>query len=75
MTEINEMFAKTNIEEMKALFGFLHALHEALWEAFNNGRKPDVKPYKYCRVIPFRGTSLLVPPASGFFARAMPCSA
>jgi hypothetical protein len=41
MTEINGMFAKTNIEEMKALFGFLHALHEALWELFNNGRKPD----------------------------------
>jgi hypothetical protein len=47
MTEINGMFAKTNIEEMKALFGFLHAVHVALWEAFNNGRKPEVKPYKF----------------------------
>jgi len=47
MTEINGMFAKTNIEEMKALFGFLHALHEALWELFNNGRKPDLKPYEF----------------------------
>jgi hypothetical protein len=47
MSEINGMFAKTNIEEMKALFGFLHALHEALWEVFNNGRKPTVKPYKF----------------------------
>jgi hypothetical protein len=47
MTEINGMFAKTNIEEMKALFGFLHALYEALWELFNNGRKPSVKPYQF----------------------------
>jgi hypothetical protein len=47
MTEINGMFAKANIEEMKALFGFLHALHEALWELFNNGRKPDLKPYEF----------------------------
>jgi hypothetical protein len=32
---------------MKAIFGFLHALHEALWEAFNNGRKSDVRPYQF----------------------------
>jgi hypothetical protein len=47
MTEINALFAKTNIEEMKSLFGFLHALHVALWEAFHNGRRPDVKPYQF----------------------------
>jgi HEPN superfamily AbiU2-like protein len=47
MTEINEMFAKTNIEEMKALFGFLHALHKALWEVFNNGLKPVVRPHVF----------------------------
>jgi hypothetical protein len=45
--ETNALFAKTNIEEMKSLFGFLHALNLALWEAFHNGRKPDVKPYKF----------------------------
>jgi hypothetical protein len=27
---------------MKSLFGFLHALHLALWEAYHNGRKPDL---------------------------------
>lgn len=29
----------TRVDEMKALFGFLHALHEALWQLFQNGRK------------------------------------
>jgi hypothetical protein len=47
MTEINRMFAKTNIDEMKSLFGFLHSLHGALWEAFHNGRRPDVIPYQF----------------------------
>ena len=42
-----ELFAKTNIEEMKDLFGFLHALHDALWEAFQNGFAPVVNTYKF----------------------------
>ncbi len=29
-------------EEMKSLFGFLHVLHGTLWEAYFNGRKPDL---------------------------------
>ncbi len=36
------LMAKTNIEEMKSLFGFLHVLHGTLWEAYFNGRKPDL---------------------------------
>jgi hypothetical protein len=32
---------------MRALFGFLHALHEGLWALFHNGRKLDVEPYKF----------------------------
>jgi hypothetical protein len=47
VAEIDAMFAKTNIEEMKGVFGFLHALHDALWEQFHNGRKPSVTPYKF----------------------------
>jgi len=47
VTEIEAMYAKTNIEEMKSLFGFLQALYDALWEAFHNGRKPDVTPYQF----------------------------
>jgi len=47
VAEIDAMFAKTNIEEMKSVFGFLHALHDSLWEQFHNGRRPNVKPYKF----------------------------
>lgn len=36
------LMAKTNVEEMKSLFGFLHVLYETLWEAYFNGRKPDL---------------------------------
>jgi hypothetical protein len=35
----NQLFANTRVDEMKALFGFLHALHETLWQLFQNGRK------------------------------------
>jgi AbiU2 len=41
-TDTDALMAKTNIDEMKSLFGFLHALHLALWEAYHNGRKPDL---------------------------------
>lgn len=40
VSEIDLFLAKTNIEEMKRLFGFLHALHEALIELYLNGRNP-----------------------------------
>jgi hypothetical protein len=30
----------TNIEEMKRMFGFFHALHEGLAELYLNGRNP-----------------------------------
>jgi hypothetical protein len=36
------LMVKTNVEEMKSLFGFLHVLYETLWEAYFNGRKPDL---------------------------------
>jgi hypothetical protein len=41
--DTNALFKKTKIEEMKALFAFLHALHEALWELLFNGREPTLK--------------------------------
>jgi hypothetical protein len=47
LAQREELFAKTNIEEMKDLFGFLYALHDALWEAFQNGFAPVVKTYKF----------------------------
>lgn len=38
--DLDALLAKTNIEEMKKMFGFLHALHEALRELYLNGRNP-----------------------------------
>jgi hypothetical protein len=46
LTDANDtrsLLEKTNIEEMKALFAFLHALHDALWELLFNGRKPQLR--------------------------------
>jgi hypothetical protein len=40
LTQINELFAKTNVDEMKMLFAFMSALYSALWEQFQNGRPP-----------------------------------
>jgi AbiU2 len=45
--DLDALLARTNIEDMKRMFGFLHALHEALRELHLNGRSPlplpDVK--------------------------------
>jgi hypothetical protein len=38
--EMNALLARATIDELKSLFGFLHALHEALWELLVNGRRP-----------------------------------
>jgi hypothetical protein len=38
--EMNALLAKATIDELKSLFGFLHALHQALWELLVNGRRP-----------------------------------
>jgi len=40
LTQVNELLAKTNIDEMKRLFAFMSALYSALWEQFHNGRRP-----------------------------------
>ena len=40
LTQVNELLAKTNIDEMKTLFAFMSALYSALWEQFHNGRRP-----------------------------------
>ena len=41
LIKVNELLAaKTNINEMKALFAFMSGLHSALWEQFHNGRRP-----------------------------------
>jgi len=40
LTQVNELLAKTNVDEMKALFAFMSALYSALWEQFHNGLRP-----------------------------------
>jgi hypothetical protein len=38
--DLDALLARTDIEEMKRMFGFLHALHEGLRELHLNGRNP-----------------------------------
>jgi AbiU2 len=45
--EVDALFAKTSIQELRRLFVFLQSLREALWELFNNGRKPILRPVRY----------------------------
>ena len=37
--DANQLLAKTSVDEMKALFGFLSALYSARWQQFHNGLK------------------------------------
>ncbi len=41
--ETRALFNKTNIGDMKVMFGLLHSLHDALWELLLNGRKPELQ--------------------------------
>jgi hypothetical protein len=41
------LMAQTNINEMIAMFGFLHSLHNTLWELYHNGRRPDLTPVTF----------------------------
>ena len=43
----SELFAKTNIREMQRMLLFLRQLHETLWELFNNGFRPVLRPQRY----------------------------
>jgi AbiU2 len=47
LTRVNELLAKTNIGEMKAVFAFMSALYSALWEQFHNGRRPLLNVVDY----------------------------
>jgi hypothetical protein len=42
-----QLFAKTNVREIQRLMMFLRQLHEGLWEFFNNGYKPILRPQRY----------------------------
>jgi AbiU2 len=43
LTQVNELLAKTNIDEMKRLFAFMSGLYSDLWEQFHNGRRPQLQ--------------------------------
>jgi len=45
--EVLGLFNKTNIPEIQKLLKFLRQLHEALWQLYNNGRKPILLPTRY----------------------------
>lgn len=46
-TNVDALFAKTNIRELQQLLTFLRRLHEALWQLFFNGYKPTLRPARY----------------------------
>jgi hypothetical protein len=45
--EIQALFSKANIQEIQKLLIFLKRLHQALWQLFQNGRKPTLRPARY----------------------------
>jgi hypothetical protein len=51
-TDTRPLFENTNIEEMKRLFAFLHALHTALWELLHNGRRPELREIEQFDLTP-----------------------
>lgn len=46
-SEIDQLFANTNISELQKLLIFLSKLHETLWQMYFNGRKPTLQPARY----------------------------
>ena len=46
-SEIEKLFANTNITELQKMLVFLSKLHEALWQLYFNGRKPSLQPARY----------------------------
>ena len=46
-TQVGELFAKTNLRELRQLLVFLGRLYEALWQLYFNGNKPTLRPARY----------------------------
>ena len=44
---MDALFAKTNVRELQRLCVFFQRLHEALWQLYNNGRKPVLQPMRH----------------------------
>ena len=41
--EMEDLFQNTKIRDLERLFVFLNRLHEAMWQLFHNGRKPNLR--------------------------------
>lgn len=54
LAEEQALFAQTNIGEIVRLLAFLSSLYEALWQALNNGHKPDLSPQGPAFPVPDR---------------------
>jgi len=46
-SQIDALFAKTNVTELQKLFIFLSRLYEVLWQLFHNGTKPVFRSQRY----------------------------
>lgn len=46
-SEVDELLARTNIDEMKNIFSFLHALHECLYQLWINGEEPVLREREF----------------------------
>jgi hypothetical protein len=49
LAEVNALLVKTNVDELKRMFGFLRALHQALDQLFLNGLNPI--PLPECKFV------------------------
>ena len=47
VSDVQQLFAKTNIREMERLLIFLNRLYSCLWQLFHNGRKPVLRAMRY----------------------------
>jgi hypothetical protein len=45
--EVDELFARTNVQELRRLVVFLQCLHEASFQLFHNGRKLVLQPMRH----------------------------
>ena len=45
--QVSELFAKTNLRELRQLLIFLGRLYEALWQLYFNGNKPTLRPARF----------------------------
>ncbi|NOR42081.1 MAG: hypothetical protein GQ572_02005 [Gammaproteobacteria bacterium] len=45
--DVQKLFSKTNFRELQKVFVFVNALYEALWQLYNNGRKPVLRRMRY----------------------------